>query len=125
LSLRNENSKALPRFSAPVTRYAARQLQCQNTILLREKSTPARTFDLVRLTGIVARLACALDYLPPDRATQRVFELARAESLVSSHQPLRSDPFVVKLRREAELRFARACRAYSLARGVRAGGGRS
>jgi hypothetical protein len=85
---------------------------------------PVALFDqLGRLTGIVVKLACALDLLHSDRDRQRLIEMARAEWLVSSGAPMRLNASLCRIRREAEVRFVRAHRSYSIVRG-RAGGGR-
>jgi hypothetical protein len=69
------------------------------------------------LTGVVVRSACALDPLPEDRWTLQVVEMARAEWL--AEQCLRGaiDPSLSRLRTDAQARFARACLAYTRARG--------
>ena len=84
---------------------------------------PVALFDeLGRLTGIVVKLACALDLAHADPRTARLVEMARAEWLVASSAPLRQDVSLARLRRQAEVRFVRAHQAYGLVRGR---GGRS
>jgi hypothetical protein len=79
---------------------------------------PARLADeLGRITGVVVRLACALDPWPHDRDAQRFVERARAEWLASHATTARKDATLVRLRREAEMRFAKAHHAYSVVRG--------
>jgi hypothetical protein len=75
--------------------------------------------ELGRLTGVVARLACALDPWPYDRRSQQLVERARAEWLSAQCGAGLTWSFVplVKLRRAAELRFAKAHHAYQVARG--------
>ena len=78
---------------------------------------PITLFDeFGRLTGIVVKLACALDLAHADRRQQQLIESARAEWLVVSCAPLRGDPSLAKLRREAGLRFARALHVYGATR---------
>jgi hypothetical protein len=74
--------------------------------------------ELGRLTGIVVRLACALDAWPADRATQELVELARAGWLAADCEPYRKYGLgpIGRLRREAEKRFAEAYHAYSVVR---------
>jgi hypothetical protein len=72
---------------------------------------------LGRLTGIAVKMACALDSVHADRKLQQLIEMARATWLVSSGAPLRQNPSLARLRREAELRFIRAHHAYSVVRG--------
>ena len=72
---------------------------------------------LGRLTGVVVRLACALDRLPADRATLRILEQARADWLAEQAALATVDPTWSRLRREAERRFARGHQAYVLLRG--------
>jgi hypothetical protein len=79
---------------------------------------PVELYDeLGKLTGIVARLACALSAWPEDRDTQQLVEMASAWSLASSGVAPRGDTTFARLRREAERRFARAHHAYAVARG--------
>jgi hypothetical protein len=79
---------------------------------------PVSLFDeLGRLTGIVVRMACALDGMYGDRDAQRLIEMARARWLVSSGTPLAENVSLARLRREAEIRFVRALRAYGSVRG--------
>ena len=79
---------------------------------------PVPLFDeLGRLTGVVVKLACALDSVHANRNLQQLVEAARAEWLVVSCVPLRQDASLLNLRREAENRFARALQGYGVARG--------
>jgi hypothetical protein len=81
---------------------------------------PSALYDeLGRLTGIVVRLACALDPWPPDRRSQELVETARAGWLESECGPYRRYGVgpLVRLRREAEKRFAQAHHAYCVVRG--------
>jgi hypothetical protein len=79
---------------------------------------PVALFDqLGRLTGIVVRMACALDSMHADRRLQQLIEMARARWLVSSGAPLRQNASLARLRREAEVRFVRALHAYNTVRG--------
>jgi hypothetical protein len=81
---------------------------------------PPRLYDdLGRLTGVVVRLACALDAWPEDRRMQQALEQARAELLAHDFARYRGLAFgpVVRLRRRAEKRFVRAHHAYALVRG--------
>ena len=77
--------------------------------------------DLGRLTGIVVRLACAVGTWPEDRRAQQAMEMARAEVLASECFPCRGTGFdpLMRLRREAAKRFARAIHAYAVVRGER------
>jgi hypothetical protein len=72
-----------------------------------------------RLTGIVVRLACALDAWPDNRDAQQVVEMARADWLASYCGPGHSRGLLTldQLRREAQVRFALAHHAYSVVRG--------
>jgi hypothetical protein len=74
--------------------------------------------DLGKLTGIVVRLTCATNW-PEDRTSQELVEMARARWLNSQYGNDRSLVSMVKLRREAELLFARAMLVYDRARGQR------
>jgi hypothetical protein len=75
--------------------------------------------ELGRITGVVVRLACALDRWPADPAAQRVVETARARWLESYYSRGRGRGFetLLNLRREAEMRFAKAHHAYAVVRG--------
>jgi hypothetical protein len=75
--------------------------------------------DLGRLTGVVVRLACVVGAWPADRRAQQATEMARAEVLSSECFRHRGTSFspLVRLRREAEKRFARASHAYAVVRG--------
>lgn len=82
---------------------------------------PVALFDqLGRLTGIVVRMACALDMPLHEGATRRLIETARARWLASFGDALGYDSSLVRLRREAELRYVRAHHAYGLVRGLSA-----
>jgi hypothetical protein len=76
--------------------------------------------DLGRLTGVVVRLACVVGAWPADRRAQQAMEMARAEVLSSECFRCRgtSERPLVRLRHEAEKRFARARHAYAVARDV-------
>jgi hypothetical protein len=87
-----------------------------------ERPWPLRLSDeLGRLTGIVVRLACALDAWPDDRASQELLETVRAgwlEGQLAAVGPGRPmSALIGKLRPQAELRFASAVHAYSVVRG--------
>ena len=75
--------------------------------------------ELGRITGVVVRLACALDRWPADPAAQRVVETARARWLASYCSKGRGRSFetLLTLRREGEVRFAKAHHAYAVVRG--------
>ncbi len=75
--------------------------------------------ELGRITGVVVRIACALDAWPADLAGQRVIETARAHWLESHCAKGRGRGFetLLTLRREGEVRFAKAHRAYGVIRG--------
>jgi hypothetical protein len=77
--------------------------------------------ELGRITGVVVRLACALDSWPADRSAQRIVETARAHWLEShwSKGSGRAFETLLKLRREGEVRFAKAHHAYAVVRGHR------
>jgi hypothetical protein len=67
---------------------------------------------LGRLTGIVVRLACALDPWPDDRSAQQTLETARADWLVSqSLSP--TNATLARLRQDATYRLTRAHAAYA------------
>ena len=83
---------------------------------------PEKLYDeLGRITGVVVRLACALDRWPEDRAGQERVEMARARWLESrcANGCGRSLAPLQKLRRDGEVRFARAHHAYAVVRGRR------
>jgi hypothetical protein len=73
--------------------------------------------ELGRLTGVVVRLACALDALPQDRQAQRIIESVRAAWLAEQCAGATVDSTLSRLRREGQARFARAHHAYSVLRG--------
>jgi hypothetical protein len=70
-----------------------------------------------RLTGVVVRLACALDVLPDERWALQLLEMARADWLAAQCPHVAVDATLIRLRREAQARFARAHHAYSVVRG--------
>ena len=72
--------------------------------------------DLGRLTGIVVKLACASSWRE-NRDWQRINESCHARRLLSSCPTWGLNASLVRLRREAEVRFARAHRAYLAVRG--------
>jgi hypothetical protein len=72
---------------------------------------------LGRLTGVVVRLACALDVLPEDRRALQLLEMARADWLVAQSAHAAVDTTVIRLRRAAQARFAQAHHAYTVVRG--------
>jgi hypothetical protein len=81
---------------------------------------PSALYDeLGRLTGVVVRLACALDPWPDDRKTQELVEMAKASWLEWECGRYRKYGFgpLARLRREGEKRFARAHHAYCAVRG--------
>ena len=83
---------------------------------------PEKLYDeFGRLTGVVVRLACAMGHWPEDHAGQELVEMARAEWLEShcAKGSGRSLAPLQTLRRDAEIRFARAHHAYAVARGSR------
>jgi hypothetical protein len=85
-----------------------------------QRAWPASLVDeLGRITGVVVRLACALDPWPADQASQRLLETARAHWLESHCSKGRGRGFetLLSLRREGEVRFARAHHAYAVVRG--------
>jgi len=75
--------------------------------------------ELGRITGVVVRIACALDRWPAERPAQRVVEMARAHWLESHCSKWRGRGFetLLRLRREGEVRFAKAHHAYAIVRG--------
>ena len=75
--------------------------------------------ELGRITGVVVRIACALDRWPADKAAQRVVETARTRWLDSHCSKGRGRGFetLLRLRREGEVRFAKAHHAYAVVRG--------
>jgi len=89
-------------------------LQCAYEL----RDWPVALWDrLGRLTGVVVRLACALDGLPEDRQMRHVLEMARADWLASMGPHAGLDSTWIRLRREAQGRFARAHLAYGRLRG--------
>ncbi len=75
--------------------------------------------ELGRLTGVVVRLACALDVWPSDRKSQELVEMARAGWLAAESARYRRYGVgpLGRLRREGEKRFAHAHHAYCVVRG--------
>jgi hypothetical protein len=75
--------------------------------------------ELGRITGVVVRIACALDPWPAEQAAQRMVETARAHWLDSHCSKGRGRGFetLLRLRREGEVRFAKAHHAYAVVRG--------
>ena len=81
---------------------------------------PRRLWDeLGALTGVVVRLACALNPWPEDRRSQELVEMVRAGWLESEHEKHGAEGAWTTLRREGEVRLARATRAYGSVRGIR------
>jgi hypothetical protein len=76
--------------------------------------------ELGRITGVVVRIACALDPWPAEQAAQRMVETARAHWLDSHCSKGRGRGFetLLRLRREGEVRFAKAHHAYAVVRGI-------
>jgi hypothetical protein len=91
------------------------------------RAWPVALWDrLGRLTGVVVRLACALDGLTDAPHLLRVVEMARADWLAAQAPRAAIDPTWARLRGEARNRLARATLAYERARAAtptRAGGG--
>ena len=81
---------------------------------------PVVLYDaLGRLTGVVVRIACALDYWPEDRWSQEAIEMARAAWLAAQSLSPANTTFV-RLRRYAAARLSRAHAAYvTLARSIK------
>jgi hypothetical protein len=76
---------------------------------------PVVLYDkLGRLTGIVVRLACALDRWPDQRGAQQALEMIRAGWLAAECSVL--NPTFSRLRGAAQVRFARAHLAYRTVR---------
>ena len=77
---------------------------------------PVALYDkLGRLTGVVVRLACALDRWPEDRSAQRLLETVRAGWLLAqSLTP--ANATLARLRHEATVRLSRATTAYARVR---------
>jgi hypothetical protein len=89
-------------------------LQCAYEL----RAWPVELWDAFgRLTGVVVRLACALDVLPEGRWALQVMEMARADWLVALCPSASVDTTLIRLRREAQARFARAHDAYRVTRG--------
>jgi hypothetical protein len=85
-----------------------------------QRAWPSSLVDeLGRITGVVVRLACAFDPWPADRTAQRLVEIARAHWLESHCSKGRGRGFetLLNLRREGEIRFAKAHHAYAVVRG--------
>jgi hypothetical protein len=80
---------------------------------------------LGRLTGVVVRLACALDRVPDTRHELQFLERARASWLTEVCSCAPTDSTLLRLKFEAQARFARAHREYSRLRGYERQGGRS
>jgi len=70
-----------------------------------------------RLTGIVVRLACAHETVPEGQHAQDLFEMNHASWLASEIHRSAIDPMFVRLRTDAQGRFARATSAYARVRG--------
>jgi hypothetical protein len=88
-------------------------LQCAYEL----RDWPVALWDaLGRLTGVVVRLACALDGISEDRRALQLLEMARADWLAGQCPHAAVDSTVIRLRREAQARFARAHHAYSRVR---------
>jgi len=97
-------------------------LQCAYEL----RDWPVALWDaLGRLTGVVVRLACALDPLPEDRRGLQLMEMARADWLAGQCPHAAVDTTVIRLRRDAQVRFARAHHAYGALRGDAPPRGRS
>jgi hypothetical protein len=110
----SHRARRIRRWLTSITSPDAGVLQCAYEL----RNWPVVLWDrLGRLTGIVVRLACALDGLPEDRDLQRVIETARAEWLAAQAPHTAVDATWNRLRREAEARFARAHHAYCAVRG--------
>jgi hypothetical protein len=77
------------------------------------RAWPVALYDkLGRLTGVVVRLACALDRWPDDRPSQQALEMVRAGWLLG--QGLHpSNATLSRLRQEATVRLTRAHAAFS------------
>jgi hypothetical protein len=89
-------------------------LQCAYEL----RDWPVALWDaLGRLTGVVVRLACALDGVLEDRKALQVIEMARADWLAEQTAHAAIDTTLIRLRREAQARFARAHEAYTVVRG--------
>ena len=88
-------------------------LQCAYEL----RAWPIPLWDrLGRLTGIVVRIACAMDPLPGNRDVLQVVEMARADWLAKGCARGEVDAELRALRREAEGRFVQAHRAYGARR---------
>jgi hypothetical protein len=80
---------------------------------------PVALWDaLGRLTGVVVRLACAQGRMPETRGELLFLERVRARWLEELCPCAALDSTLLRLRREAEARFARAQGAYTHARGI-------
>jgi hypothetical protein len=91
-------------------------LQCAYEL----RAWPVVLWDaLGRLTGVVARLATALDPQPEDHDALQAIEMARAEWLARECERAGAHRELTSLRRVAEVRFATAHRAYAALRGDR------
>ena len=83
------------------------------------EGAPAMSGATGEAVGVATNIACALDRWPEDRTAQRVIETARAHWLESYCSKGRGRGFetLLNLRREGEVRFARAHYAYAVVRG--------
>ena len=88
-------------------------LQCAYEL----RAWPVALYDaLGRLTGVVVRLACALDTFPEERRDLLLLEMARADWLAGMGSDPAADSTLTRLKREAQTRFVWAHHAYSAAR---------
>jgi len=89
-------------------------LQCAYEL----RDWPVLLWDaLGRLTGVVVRLACALDRMPDDRRELQFLERVRADWLAELCPRTAVDSTLLRLKHEAQARFARAHQEYSRVRG--------
>jgi hypothetical protein len=110
----SHRARRIRRWLAAIDPSDAGVLQCAYTV----RDWPVALWDaLGRLTGVVVRLACALDRLPEDEHARHIWERARADWLDAECRSAGADRALGRLRREAETRFADAHRAYALRRG--------
>ena len=72
--------------------------------------------ELGVLTGVIVRLACAMDPWPEDRESQELLEMVRAGWLEGHRERGGKDSPIPRLRAEARLRWSRALGAYRAAR---------
>ena len=92
-----------------MTPVGAGVLQCAYEL----RAWPVVLWDaLGRATGVVVRLACALDPIPEDRGARHIMEMGRAGWLAAQCAPGSVSATVARLRRQGQERLMAAQREY-------------